>query len=184
MKKLTLVFFGIITFFATCGAQNASSFIMPGMNDKQKTYVRSVSAEGTLLKVIHGGGDIYIALEALTEERAQKKEVGFITVIYPNVRSEKWVATFWFNRPLVCELEYHDLGEKESFMGLWTSDEIKLNGKTMFEYKEIRIAVDAANFLIDFINGDTPLTDNSHLKVRVVKTPTLRKTEYHEPLHY
>lgn len=184
MKKLTLVFFGIITFFATCGAQNASSFIMPGMNDKQKTYVRSVSAEGTLLKVIHGGGDIYIALEALTEERAQKKEVGFITVIYPDVRSEKWVATFWFNRPLVCELEYHDLGKKDSFMGLWTSDEIKLNGKTKFEYKEIRIAEDAANFLIDFINGDTPLTDNSRLKVRVVKTPALRKTEYHEPLHY
>ena len=145
---------------------------------------KCVSAEGTLLKVIHGGGDIYIALEALTKDRAQKKDVGFVSVIYPNVRSEKWITTFWFNRPLVCELEYHDLGEKESFMGLWTSDEIKLNGKTMFEYTEIRITEDAANFLIDFINGDTPLTDNSHLKVRVVKTPALRKTEYHEPMHY
>ena len=46
-----------------------------------------------------------------------------------------------------------------------------------YKKQEFKISDDAANALIDLLNGDTKMQDMTGLKVRVVKTPNLKPTE-------
>lgn len=90
-------------------------------------------------------------------------------------------TSIYDNVPRVMEMVYHKTGDDKEYCGLITRKEIEYIGDTYFEDKEQRITDDAANAIIDLINGDSKYTDETGLMVRVVNTPKLTPTKIVEP---
>ena len=135
------------------------------MTPAQRKYIQ----KNNPVKVLSAGNGAYIALETY---RTGSNNVNFITYLPKDgdYRDQMYL-------PTVKEVEYHDLGE-DSFCGLWTTRQVrKSNDEIFYKRQEFRISDDAANAIIDFLNGDTKMADNTGLKVRVVKTPNLKPSE-------
>lgn len=135
------------------------------MTPAQRKYIQ----KNNPVKVLSAGNGAYIALETY---RTGSNNVNFITYLPKDgdYRDQMYL-------PTVKEIEYHDLGD-DSFCGLWTTRQVrKSNDEIFYKRQEFRISDDAANAIIDFLNGDTKMADNTGLKVRVVKTPNLKPSE-------
>ncbi len=86
-----------------------------------------------------------------------------------------------FKLPTVTGMVYHKTGDNKEYCGLILRKEVDILGDTYFEDKEQRITDDAANAIIDLLNGDSKFTDKTGLMVRVVNTPNLTPTKIVEP---
>ena len=83
--------------------------------------------------------------------------------------------------PRVMEMVYHKTGDNREYCGLITRKEVDILGDTYFEDKEQRITDDAANAIIDLLNGDSKFKDRTGLMVRVVNTLNPTPTKIVEP---
>lgn len=134
------------------------------MTPAQRKYIQKQKP----VKVLSAGNGAFLALETYSDD---SNVVNFITYLPKDgdYRDQMYL-------PKVREIEYHDLG-KNSFCGIWTGRQVRLPHELYYKKQEFKISNDAANALIDLLNGDTKMQDKTGLKVRVVKTPNLKPTE-------
>lgn len=103
-----------------------------------------------------------------------------VTMIEYVPRDLKYTSVY-DNVPLVMGMVYHKTGDNREYCGLITRKTVDILGDTYFEDKEQRITDDAANAIIDLINGDSKFKDETGLMVTVVNTLNPTPTKIVEP---
>lgn len=78
--------------------------------------------------------------------------------------------------PKIDKLVYHDLGEKDEFIGAVIKERIAKGDKTVYASREIRLPDEIANEITDLIYGETKFTVKPQLEktFEVVKTAKLQ----------
>ncbi|MEF2643978.1 MAG: hypothetical protein U0M50_07950 [Paramuribaculum sp.] len=80
--------------------------------------------------------------------------------------------------PLAMGLTYHDLGDKDEFCGLWIrSCHYRKDMTQYYIDSEIRLPVDVANIVIDYLAGEKPAKLSRDFKYLISTSPSLLPVE-------
>ena len=124
---------------------------------------------------MYAGSGAYIAFS----DPLKKSEIMYVDYIPKDFKYTN--AYDAFNLPVVKEMVYHKTGDSREYCGLILRNSVEINGQSYFKDTEQRITDDAANAIIDLLNGDSKFTDKTGLMVRVVNTPNLTPTKMVKP---
>lgn len=124
---------------------------------------------------MYAGSGAYIAFS----DPLKKREIMYVEYVPKDFKYTNMYDAF--NLPVVKEMVYHKTGDSREYCGLILRNSVEINGQSYFKDTEQRITDDAANAIIDLLNGDSKFTDNTGLMVRIVDTPNLTPTKMVKP---
>ena len=143
------------------------------MSQGQRTYFES--NKDIIPFKMYAGSGAYIAFS----DPLKKREIMYVEYVPKDFKYTNMYDAV--NLPVVKEMVYHKTGDSREYCGLILRNSVEINGQSYFKDTEQRITDDAANAIIDLLNGDSKFTDNTGLMVRIVDTPNLTPTKMVKP---